>query len=42
MLDLGGNVEWAARDLGNVVQVSAGPSGTVYVASSDGNVRALK
>jgi outer membrane protein assembly factor BamB len=42
MLDLGGNVEWAARDLGTVVQVSSGPSGTVYVASSDGNVRALK
>jgi outer membrane protein assembly factor BamB len=42
MLDLSGNVEWAARDLGTVVQVSAGPSGTVYVASSDGNVRALK
>jgi outer membrane protein assembly factor BamB len=42
MLDLGGNVEWAARDLGTVVQVSAGPSGSVYVASSDGNVRALK
>ena len=42
MLDLGGNVEWATRDLGSVVQVSAGPSGTVYVASSDGNVRALK
>ena len=42
MLDLGGNVEWTARDLGTVVQVSAGPSGSVYVASSDGNVRALK
>jgi outer membrane protein assembly factor BamB len=42
MLDLDGNVEWAARDLGTVVQVSAGPSGTVYVASSDGKVRALK
>jgi outer membrane protein assembly factor BamB len=42
MLDLGGNVEWAARDLGTVVQVSTGPSGAVYVASSDGNVRALK
>jgi outer membrane protein assembly factor BamB len=42
MLDLGGNLEWSARDLGTVVQVSAGPSGTVYVASSDGNVRALK
>ena len=42
MLDLGGTVRWSARDLGTVVQVSAGPSGTVYVASSDGNVRALK
>jgi outer membrane protein assembly factor BamB len=42
MLDLDGNVEWATRDLGSVVQVSAGPSGTVYVASSDGKVRALK
>ncbi|MBV8136095.1 MAG: PQQ-binding-like beta-propeller repeat protein [Deltaproteobacteria bacterium] len=42
MLDLGGNVEWSARDLGTVVQVSAGPSGSVYVASSDGNVRALR
>jgi outer membrane protein assembly factor BamB len=42
MLDLGGNLEWSARDLGTVVQVSAGTSGIVYVASSDGNVRALK
>ena len=42
MLALDGKVEWTGRDLGNVVQVSTGPSGTVYVASSDGNVRALK
>ncbi len=42
MLDLNGNIEWTARDLGSVVQVSAGPSSVVYVGSSDGRVRALR
>jgi outer membrane protein assembly factor BamB len=42
MLDLDGNVEWTARDLGSVVHVSAGPSSIVYTASSDGHVRALR
>jgi len=42
MLDPSGNVEWTTRDLGQVIQVTAGPSGTVYVASTDGYVRALK
>jgi len=42
MLDLNGNIEWTARDLGEVVRVNAGSSGVVYAASSDGRVRALK
>lgn len=42
MLDLNGNIEWTARDLGMVVQVNAGASGVAYAASADGHVRALK
>jgi outer membrane protein assembly factor BamB len=42
LLDINGNIQWNARDLGNVVQVNAGPSGTVFVGSSDGHVRALR
>ncbi len=42
MLDLNGNIEWTARDLGRVVQVNAGASGVAYAASADGHVRALK
>ncbi len=42
MVDLNGTVEWTTRGVGNVVQVSAGPSGIVFVASSDGTVRALR
>ena len=42
MIDSAGNIEWTARDLGSVAQVTAGPSGAVFVASSNGTVRALK
>ena len=42
MIDGSGNIQWTARDLGSVAQVTAGPSGAVFVASSNGTVRALK
>lgn len=42
MLDLDGNIEWTARDLGDVTQVSPGQSGTVYVGALDGRVRSLR
>ena len=42
MIDGNGNIQWAARDLGSVTQVTTGPSGTVLVASSNGTVRALR
>ena len=42
MIDGSGNIQWTARDLGSVAQVTAGPSGAVFVASSDGTVRALR
>ena len=42
MIDGNGNIQWAARDLGIVTQVTAGPSGTVFVASSNGTVRSLR
>ena len=42
MIDGGGNIQWTARDLGSVTQATAGPSDTVFVASSNGTVRALR
>lgn len=42
MIEGNGNIEWTARDLGTIAQVTAGPSGVVFVASSNGTVRALR
>jgi outer membrane protein assembly factor BamB len=42
MIDAAGNIQWTARDLGDVTQAVAGPSGTVFVASSNGTVRSLR